>query len=74
MNCYECAKEGDEKQAVATCMDCNAGLCLNHLNIAAATIGPGGTRYNCTHDTWSESRALNALEQTRSQTQDDSLA
>ena len=30
MNCYDCATNGDCNPAVATCIDCGAGLCLEH--------------------------------------------
>ncbi len=30
MNCYDCAFNGNRHLAVATCVDCGAGLCLDH--------------------------------------------
>lgn len=61
MNCYECTKAGDTVPAIATCPDCGAGLCLHHLDVAAATPGPGGTTIGCPHDTWSRTPAAEAL-------------
>jgi hypothetical protein len=57
MQCYECAKAGSDKAAVATCPRCTAGLCLEHLREAAAGFGPGGTTITCHHDTWMPTRA-----------------
>ncbi len=45
MDCYDCARNGVEKRAVALC-HCNVGLCKNHLENLQA---PGGMRYRCTH-------------------------
>jgi hypothetical protein len=52
MNCYECAKTGAAAPAVALCLHCNAGLCLEHLREAAAEPTRGGTHMGCAHDTW----------------------
>jgi hypothetical protein len=30
MNCYDCATVGDHRDAVAVCVDCGAGLCVEH--------------------------------------------
>jgi hypothetical protein len=34
MNCYECATLGHSTAAVAACIDCGAGLCVEHAVIA----------------------------------------
>lgn len=52
MNCYECAKEGSDRPAVATCRSCSAGLCLEHLRATAAQLSTGAIRIACAHDTW----------------------
>jgi hypothetical protein len=30
MNCYDCAATGNYRDAVAICVDCGAGICLEH--------------------------------------------
>jgi hypothetical protein len=30
MNCYDCATDGNHRDAVAVCVDCGAGLCIEH--------------------------------------------
>jgi hypothetical protein len=35
MNCYDCAITGHHNPAVATCIDCGAGLCLDHAIVAS---------------------------------------
>jgi hypothetical protein len=30
MKCYECAKQGKDVDAVATCVICGMGLCMDH--------------------------------------------
>ena len=30
MNCYDCTMDGVARAAVATCVDCGAGVCLEH--------------------------------------------
>jgi hypothetical protein len=52
MNCYECAKVDSHLPAVALCLHCNAGLCLDHLREAAAERTRGGDHIGCLHDTW----------------------
>ena len=49
MNCYECAKEGNDVAAVGTCHHCGAGLCLGHAR-QAAEYTVAGTLYGCPHD------------------------
>jgi hypothetical protein len=34
MNCYDCATLGQSTAAVAACIDCGAGLCVEHAVIA----------------------------------------
>ncbi len=34
MNCYDCATTGHDNTAVATCVDCGAGLCIEHAVVA----------------------------------------
>ena len=34
MNCYDCAFNGIPPSAVATCLDCGAGLCLDHAVVS----------------------------------------
>jgi hypothetical protein len=50
MICYECAKQERNTPAVAICLNCGAGLCLQHAREAAATPGPAGTAIGCPHD------------------------
>ena len=57
MNCYVCATTGVDSAAVATCPDCNAGLCLRHVRDAARAANRGGTHIGCSHDIWSASPA-----------------
>jgi hypothetical protein len=52
MNCYECAKAGTAQPAVALCYRCGCGLCLAHLRDEGDYLGPGGTTFDCSHDTW----------------------
>jgi hypothetical protein len=52
MHCYQCAKTGTERQAVAACRSCNAGLCMTHLKQTAAYLDTGTIRTSCDHDTW----------------------
>lgn len=52
MNCYECANQGSERPAVATCRSCSAGLCLDHLRATAAQLSTGAIQPACEHDTW----------------------
>lgn len=55
MNCYVCAtKDMRDTPAVALCKHCDAGLCLNHLRVAASTQQAGGLNFACTHDTWTQ--------------------
>ena len=53
MNCLSCARTGTDRTAVALCPHCQAGLCLDHLQGAANTAGPGGLNLACDHLTWS---------------------
>ena len=34
MNCYDCAITGHQNAAVASCVDCGAGLCIEHAIVA----------------------------------------
>ena len=34
MNCYDCATTGHHNSAVAICIDCGAGQCLDHAVVA----------------------------------------
>ena len=56
MNCYVCAKHEVAVPAVATCRNCGAGLCMEHLREAAADHPAGGTTFGCSHDTWATPR------------------
>jgi hypothetical protein len=49
MNCYQCAASGDERAAVAVCLNCGAGLCVDHL-AEAQSYRIGGTTFGCPHD------------------------
>ncbi len=40
MNCYECARDGTEKTAVAICPNCGVAMCIEHLDRENSTIGP----------------------------------
>jgi hypothetical protein len=33
MNCLDCAAHGQDEPAVAICLDCGAGLCLDHAEV-----------------------------------------
>lgn len=63
MLCYECAKGGDERQAVALCRSCSAGLSLDHLRDAAASA-PANALAGCGHETWVRERGRAALSAT----------
>lgn len=52
MDCYECAKEGIERHAVALCRSCDAGLCMDHLEQTASYLATGAIRTACAHGTW----------------------
>jgi hypothetical protein len=62
MLCYACAKDGDERQAVALCRSCYAGLCLEHLRDAASAWD--NVLASCAHDTWVRERGRAALSAT----------
>jgi hypothetical protein len=49
MNCYECARDGSEQPAVAICLSCGVGMCMQHLDDERARSGPGGTQIGCGH-------------------------
>jgi hypothetical protein len=51
MNCFECARAGSDRTAVALCRYCSAGLCLNHVR-EAASDRYRDSRYSCLHETW----------------------
>ena len=53
MDCYECAKGGVERHAVALCRSCGAGLCMDHLEQTASYLATGAIRTECAHGTWS---------------------
>ena len=44
MNCYECAIQGEDVPAVATCTHCGVGMCLEHFQ-AEQDYRVGGTTY-----------------------------
>jgi len=50
VNCYVCDGTGQATPAVATCTNCQVGLCREHLDQDLLATGPGGTRLGCTHD------------------------
>lgn len=52
MDCYECAKGGIERHAVALCRSCGAGLCMDHLEQTASYLATGAIRAACAHRTW----------------------
>jgi hypothetical protein len=52
MKCYECAKQGVDRSAVALCRSCSAGLCLDHLHETAAHFASDHMLATCNHDTW----------------------
>lgn len=33
MNCYDCATLGLDSRAVAVCVDCGAGMCIDHARV-----------------------------------------
>jgi len=49
MNCFECAKVNDSVAAVAFCLHCGVGLCLDHL-VEAHEFTVAGTNYACPHE------------------------
>jgi hypothetical protein len=49
MNCHECARNHNERQAVAICPNCGVGMCIQHLDQERARTGPGGTQIGCGH-------------------------
>jgi hypothetical protein len=42
MKCYVCAKEGEDSDAVAICIVCGMGLCVEHLVREEVEIWEGG--------------------------------
>jgi Uncharacterized protein conserved in archaea (DUF2180) len=52
MLCYPCAKNGVERQAVALCTSCSAGLCQEHLSETATQLASDNPFAGCRHDTW----------------------
>jgi hypothetical protein len=52
MLCYLCAETGIDRQAVALCRSCNAGLCLEHLRETASHFASSHILDSCHHDTW----------------------
>jgi hypothetical protein len=52
MLCYPCAKNGVERQAVALCTSCSAGLCHEHLRETATQLASDNPFAGCRHDTW----------------------
>jgi hypothetical protein len=52
MLCYPCAKNGVERQAVALCTSCSAGLCQEHLRETAMHLTSDNPFAGCRHDTW----------------------
>jgi len=49
MNCEQCARARHEQPAVAICVNCGVGMCLEHLDEERARLGPGGTSFSCGH-------------------------
>lgn len=47
MKCYLCAAAGYDRDAVAACPHCGAGLCLEHFE--HPQTGHGGMQYGCEH-------------------------
>jgi Uncharacterized protein conserved in archaea (DUF2180) len=52
MLCYPCAQNGVERQAVALCTSCSAGLCQEHLHETATQLASDNPFAGCRHDTW----------------------
>jgi hypothetical protein len=52
MVCYPCTKNGVERQAVALCTSCSAGLCQEHLSETATQLASDNPFAGCRHDTW----------------------
>ena len=52
MQCYSCAQRGIDRQAVALCRTCSAGLCLEHLRETAEHFATDHILATCQHDTW----------------------
>ena len=42
MKCYVCAKEGKESTAVAVCIVCGMGLCMDHAIRKETEVWQGG--------------------------------
>jgi len=49
MNCHECARDHTERPAVAICLNCGVGMCMQHLDKERARSSPGGTQIGCGH-------------------------
>jgi len=58
MLCYPCAENGVERQAVALCTSCSAGLCQEHLSEAATQLASDNPFAGCRHDTWAAAPGL----------------
>jgi hypothetical protein len=57
LNCYVCDRLGTtENVAVAICANCSVGLCTEHLDEERRSVGPGGMRYGCSHDSDPQSK------------------
>jgi hypothetical protein len=52
MLCYPCAKNGVERQSVALCTSCSAGLCQEHLSETAMQLASDNPFAGCRHETW----------------------
>ena len=42
LKCYECAENGDTEEAVAMCIMCGKGLCMEHAKRIDLPIWQGG--------------------------------
>jgi len=58
MVCYPCAKNSVDRQAVALCTSCSAGLCQEHLSETATQLASDNPFAGCHHDTWAAPRGL----------------
>lgn len=49
MNCFLCARSGEERAAVGLCRHCQVALCMDHL-IESRDHNQGGMRWACSHE------------------------
>jgi len=57
MNCFLCARLGDERAAVGLCRHCQVALCMERL-IESRDHNQGGMHWSCSHELPSKARPV----------------